>query len=67
MISDKNKKIINKLLSQISYLENEINSLCHIDLQNNAEGDFLIDKIYLLTIQKNNLILKIEKLHIQQS
>ena len=53
MISDKNRKLINKLLSQISYLESEIHTLCHIDLQNNTEGDFLIDKIYLLIVQKN--------------
>ena len=67
MISDKKKKLINKLLSQISYLDNEINILCHIDLPHNLEGDSLVDKIYLLTSQKNNLILKIEKLHIMQS
>ena len=49
MISNKNKKLINKLLSHISYLEKETHILCLIDLMNNAEGDSLIDKIYLLT------------------
>ena len=34
---DKNRKPINKLLSQIFYLENKIHILCVIDLMNNAE------------------------------
>ena len=36
----------------------EIHLLCHNDLINNEGGDFLINKIYLLTHQKNNLILR---------
>ena len=67
MISDKNRKIINNLLKRISYLKNKIHLLCHNDLMNNEEGDFLIDKIYLLTQHKNNLKIKVERLYIEQS
>ena len=54
MISDKNRKLINKLLLQISYFKNKINLLCHNDLMDNEEGDSLKDN-FINSLEKTTL------------